>query len=78
MAICTIINKMASENQDNCTIDTIALSGGVFQNKILTELVTLQLKEEHFNVITHRQLPANDGGLSLGQAVIAAARIIAT
>ncbi len=78
MAICTIINKIASENQDSCTIDTIALSGGVFQNKILTELVILQLKEEHFNVITHRQLPANDGGLSLGQAVIAAARIIAT
>ena len=75
--ICTIISELTSDNLDNRVIDTIALSGGVFQNKILTELVILQLEAEHFTVLTHRQVPANDGGLSLGQAVIAAARSIA-
>ena len=75
--ICTIIIRLTSNNQGNRIIDTIALSGGVFQNKILTELIIMQLKAEHFTVLTHRQVPANDGGLSLGQAVIAAARSIA-
>lgn len=76
--ICTMIDRIASDDQAGYTVDTIALSGGVFQNRLLTELVILQLKSEQYNVITHRQLPANDGGLSLGQAVIAAARSIAT
>lgn len=74
--ICTIITRLTSDNQGSRIIDTIALSGGVFQNKILTELIIMQLKAEHFNVLTHRKLPANDGGLSLGQAVIATARTI--
>ena len=76
--ICILINKLTSDNQGNRVIDTIALSGGVFQNKILAELIILHLKAEHFTVLTHRQVPANDGCLSLGQAVIAAARTITT
>lgn len=76
--ICNIINEIATDNQDKHAIDTIALSGGVFQNKILTELILRQLKVTNFKVITHRLFPANDGGLSLGQAMIAAARTIVT
>jgi hydrogenase maturation protein HypF len=53
---------------------SVALSGGVFQNRILFEQVATRLGEAGFRVLTHRQVPANDGGLSLGQAVIAAAR----
>jgi hydrogenase maturation protein HypF len=56
---------------------TIVLSGGVFQNKILLVLVTQQLKFAGFGVLHHRQIPSNDGGLSLGQAVVAAARQLA-
>lgn len=52
----------------------VVLSGGVFQNKILLERVTKQLNLADFEVIHHRQVPSNDGGLALGQAVVAAAR----
>jgi hydrogenase maturation protein HypF len=55
-------------------IDTIALSGGVFQNRILFERVVARLREMQLVPLTHRAVPANDGGLSLGQAVIGAAR----
>jgi hydrogenase maturation protein HypF len=55
-------------------IDRVALSGGVFQNsRLLTHLVAA-LEASGFDVLTHRLVPANDGGLSLGQAVVAAAR----
>ncbi len=54
-------------------LTTIALSGGVFQNKILEKLVKSALEADSFNVLTHRQVPANDGGLALGQAMICAA-----
>lgn len=55
-------------------IDTVVLSGGVFSNKRL--LVELERKLEEFglNVLTHSALPSNDGGLSYGQALIAASR----
>jgi hydrogenase maturation protein HypF len=49
-----------------------ALSGGVFQNKVLTEKVLKRLKENSFECYTHSKVPPNDGGISLGQAVIAA------
>ncbi len=55
-------------------IRKVALSGGVFQNlRLLSELSEL-LTEKQFTVYRHRQVPANDGGLSLGQAVIAGER----
>jgi hydrogenase maturation protein HypF len=55
-------------------IETAVLSGGAFQNRILLELVMEGLRSRGFRVLAPRQVPANDGGLSLGQAVIAAAR----
>lgn len=55
---------------------TVALSGGVFQNRVLFEQVLTRLEGTGLRVLTQRRLPANDGGISLGQAVIAAARSI--
>jgi hydrogenase maturation protein HypF len=49
----------------------VALSGGVFQNRLLFRLATDALKKEGFKVLTHSLVPNNDGGISLGQAVIA-------
>ncbi len=49
----------------------VALSGGVFQNRLLSEKIRSALEEARFKVLVHSQVPCNDGGLSLGQAVIA-------
>jgi hydrogenase maturation protein HypF len=49
----------------------IILSGGVFQNRYLTERTSLLLEECGYEVFTHREVPPNDGGISLGQAVLA-------
>lgn len=55
---------------------TVALTGGCFQNKILFEQVSRRLENEGFTVLSHAQVPANDGGLALGQAAIGAALLI--
>ena len=52
-------------------LETVALSGGCFQNRLLLSLVLPRLKERGFRALTHRQVPCNDGGVALGQAVIA-------
>ena len=70
--IVTMINKLTTTD-DERILNTIALSGGVFQNKILLEQVVMRLEQEDFNVLTHKLVPANDGGLALGQAAIGAA-----
>ncbi|MFQ5924602.1 MAG: carbamoyltransferase HypF [Dehalococcoidia bacterium] len=50
---------------------TVALSGGVFQNRLLLRLTADALEKEGFTVLTHSLVPTNDGGISLGQAAIA-------
>jgi hydrogenase maturation protein HypF len=55
-------------------LSTIALSGGVMQNVTLLRLLTAGLTARGFAVLTHSRVPPNDAGISLGQAVIAAAR----
>ena len=55
-------------------IDVVVLSGGVFQNQRLLVETTERLERLHLNVLTPRRLPANDGGISYGQAAVAAAK----
>jgi len=62
--LCGIIGKETGLKQ-------IALSGGVFQNSILLNGLISALNSRGFEVFTHRQVPCNDGGISLGQAVAA-------
>ena len=50
-----------------------ALSGGVFQNRLLLELTDHMLKQQGFEVLKHQLVPPNDGGIALGQAVYAMA-----
>lgn len=54
--------------------DTVALSGGVFQNVLLLRLVTAELETAGLRVLTHSRVPPNDAGVSLGQVAVAAAR----
>ncbi|MEH2424309.1 MAG: carbamoyltransferase HypF [Nostoc sp.] len=70
--IVEMVKHLCQEN----LINQVVLTGGVFQNCILLEQVTKQLQTLEIKVLTHSLVPANDGGLSLGQAVIAAAQLI--
>ena len=58
------------------SLPAIALSGGVFQNRILQGRVSASLEAKGYRVLSHTHVPCNDGGLSLGQAAIAAARML--
>ena len=53
-------------------VRTVALSGGVWQNRVLLSKAIQLLRNAGFNVLIHRQVPTNDGGIALGQAMIAA------
>ncbi len=55
-------------------LDRVILSGGVFQNRLLTEMIYTALTDRGLNVFTHRLVPPNDGGIALGQAAIAGRR----
>jgi hydrogenase maturation protein HypF len=67
-----IVKQLKQENQFNQVI----LTGGVFQNQILLQQVKMRLEKLEINVLTHSIVPTNDGGLSLGQSVIAAAKYL--
>jgi hydrogenase maturation protein HypF len=67
----TLIEAVAltcSHVRDATAIDTVALSGGVFQNAIVLEGLAAALEARGFRVLVHERVPANDGGLALGQA----------
>ena len=73
--ISTMVIKLVSDQaKSGREIKTVALSGGCFQNRILLEQLIMRLDDCDLKIITHARVPANDGGLSLGQAAIAAAR----
>ncbi len=56
-------------------IDEVALSGGVWQNAFLLAQTVGLLQQDRFTIYLHRQTPPNDGGLSLGQAMVAITRL---
>ena len=66
--VCTRIGRKRGLNR-------VVLSGGVFQNARLLEGITSALEGRAFEVYSHRQVPTNDGGIALGQAVAAAAQL---
>jgi hydrogenase maturation protein HypF len=67
----TAFAAMSVEMRKLTGINCVALSGGCFQNRILLEGTVSELKKKDFDVYYHSQVPANDGGVSLGQALIA-------
>ncbi|MBA2410348.1 MAG: carbamoyltransferase HypF [Gammaproteobacteria bacterium] len=76
LGLARAIVEMVRALRNEARFDTVALTGGVFQNKTLLEQVAGPLRAAGFKVLSHRKVPANDGGLSLGQAAIACARVL--
>jgi hydrogenase maturation protein HypF len=71
LAVARLIGEMATGVQLSTGLEQVALSGGVFQNGLLTRLARTELAARGLRVLTHRLVPPNDGGLALGQAVVA-------
>jgi hydrogenase maturation protein HypF len=69
--VAEIISRTCAQIADDSKLNTVALSGGVFQNRLVLKMTTALLHEQGFDVLTHRLAPCNDGGISLGQAVVA-------
>jgi hydrogenase maturation protein HypF len=69
--VAQMISEMCHLIASETGISQVALSGGVFQNRLLLRKTVSLLESSGLQVFTHRQVPCNDGGVSLGQAVIA-------
>ena len=61
--------------RESTGLSAVALSGGVFQNRRLVELLVPDLEQAGFEVLRHRQVPPNDGGIALGQAAVGRAML---
>lgn len=67
-----MVRELCDRLRSETNVSQVVLSGGVWQNMTLLEKTVPLLEKDGFNVLVHRQVPANDGGLALGQAAIAA------
>jgi hydrogenase maturation protein HypF len=73
LTIAKMLTAVCQKVYSQTGLRRVALSGGVFQNRLLLKQLSGLLAAQKFNVYTNVQVPANDGGLSLGQAAVAAA-----
>jgi len=73
--IVEMVNQTCKKLREQTKINTIALSGGVWQNMVLLQKTLTALRDEKFEILIHSKVPTNDGGLALGQAAIAAYRV---
>ena len=70
--VATALLEMAKEARGSKKLETVALSGGVFCNRYLTNRLIKLLNESDFKVLFNKDVPSNDGGVAVGQAAIAA------
>lgn len=71
-AVTGLVRDVCAAARQRTGIATVALTGGVFCNALLTEGCSAGLEEDGFTVLRHRKVPPNDGGLALGQLMVAA------
>jgi hydrogenase maturation protein HypF len=76
LGLAEAVSALAAELAAERGLRTVALTGGGFQNRTLAEQVAGLLRGQGLHVLQHRQVPANDGGLALGQAAVGAVRIL--
>src|SRR5262249_6844132 len=74
-AVAALVAEVCCALRAERGLSLVALSGGVFQNLLLLERTVTALEQQGFRVLQHSRVPPNDGGLSYGQAVVAAARL---
>ncbi|HET8852475.1 MAG TPA: carbamoyltransferase HypF [Ktedonobacteraceae bacterium] len=74
-SIAELLALACCEARQQSGLNVVALSGGVFQNQLLLEQLLARLEEMAFRVYVNRRVPPNDGGISLGQLTVAAARL---
>jgi hydrogenase maturation protein HypF len=74
VGLADLLGRAAGQACTATGLDTVALSGGVFQNVLLLRLLVAQLEAAGLRVLTHSRVPPNDAGVSLGQVAVAAAR----
>lgn len=72
LSLAMMIEEVCAQIRQETGIRQVVLSGGVFQNCLLTEMTICSLEKSGFKVFTHSLVPPNDGGLALGQAAVAA------
>jgi hydrogenase maturation protein HypF len=75
--IAEVTRELLSDAHARTGLRTVCLSGGVFQNRRLASVLLRELASDGFEVFINRQVPVNDGGVSYGQAAVAAARLAA-
>ena len=68
-ALAEMISRTCEKIRECEKINTVALSGGVFQNSLLTGLTIAKLKLRGFEILRNKMIPPNDGGLAVGQAL---------
>ena len=73
-AVSAVVLREARRVRDSHGLNTVGITGGVFQNTLLVEACSEALSEADFEVLWHQLVPTNDGGLALGQALVAAGR----
>ncbi len=71
-----IVLKVCELLRNHWNLNEVALSGGVFQNSLILKQVIYLLTSSGFKILSHNLLPPNDGGISLGQAVVAYQRLV--
>ncbi|MFG2098352.1 carbamoyltransferase HypF [Streptomyces sp. NPDC048612] len=71
-AVADLVRRGCAAARERTGLTTVALTGGVFANTLLAEAAARLLREDGFTVLRHRRVPPNDGGLALGQIVVAA------
>jgi hydrogenase maturation protein HypF len=71
-AVAELVHRICLSARERYGLDTVALTGGVFANTLLSSSCAAALAQDGFTVLRHHRVPPNDGGLALGQLIVAA------